>query len=117
MADPQMIVRAIVIWLTLALPAMAQDPNFSGLARLDVAQSQVRDVAGALDVTLYLSQPVPFRVFTLDNPRRLVVDFREVDWRGATREGLLNSDLASDLRFGVLRPGWSIWWLIWPVRW
>jgi N-acetylmuramoyl-L-alanine amidase len=92
------------LWLT-GLPAMAQE--FTGLARLDVAQSQVRDVDGGLEVTLYLSQPVPFRVFTLDAPRRLVLDFREVDWRGATRAGLLNADLASDLRFGSLRPGWS----------
>jgi N-acetylmuramoyl-L-alanine amidase len=90
----------------MSAPAVkAQD--FSGLARLDVAQSQVRDIEGALVVDLYLSQPVPFRVFTLDDPRRLVLDFREVDWRGATRAGLLNSDMASDLRFGALRPGWS----------
>ena len=95
---------SVAIWL--AHPARAQDP-FSGLARLDVAQSQVRDQGDGLSVTLYLSQPVPFRVFTLDAPRRLVLDFREVDWRGATREGLLNADNATDLRFGVLRPGWS----------
>lgn len=95
---------AAVLWLA-GSAVMAQE--FSGLARLDVAQSYVRDVDGGLEVTLYLSQPVPFRVFTLDAPRRLVLDFREVDWRGATRAGLLNADLAHDLRFGVLRPGWS----------
>ncbi len=96
----------LLVWvLVLAGPGRAQD--FSGLARLDVAQSQVRDADGALVVDLYLSQPISFRVFTLDAPRRLVLDFREVDWRGATRAGLLNSDLASDLRFGALRPGWS----------
>ena len=94
-----------ILWL-LAGPLAAQE-GFSGLARLDVAQSQVRDAGGGLEVTLYLSQPVPFRVFTLAAPRRLVLDFREVDWRGATRAGLLNADLASDLRFGLLRPGWS----------
>ena len=85
--------------------ASAQD--FSALARLDPAQSQVRDAGEGLNVTLYLSQPVPFRVFTLDEPRRLVLDFREVDWRGASRAALLNADNASDLRFGALRPGWS----------
>lgn len=90
----------------VAIPLAAQD-QFTGLARLDVAQSQVRDAGAGLAVTLYLSQPVPFRVFTLDDPRRLVLDFREVDWRGATRAGLLNADHATDLRFGILRPGWS----------
>ena len=94
-----------VLALALALPAAAQE--FSGLARLDVAQSQVRDTWGGVELNLFLSQPVPYRVFTLDDPRRLVLDFREVDWRGATRAGLLNADRISDLRFGALRPGWS----------
>ena len=95
----------LLLGLSVAEGAAAQD--FSGLARLDVAQSQVRDTRRGLEVALYLSQPVPFRVFTLEAPRRLVVDFREVDWRGASRAGLLNADRASDLRFGALRPGWS----------
>lgn len=94
---------AVLIWCGAA--AAAQD--FSALARLDVAQSQVRDADGGLMIDLHLSQPVPYRVFTLDEPRRLVMDFREVDWAGASREGLLNADNATDLRFGPLRPGWS----------
>ena len=96
-----------LIALLLGCQALVAQDQFSGLARLDVAQSQVRDLGDGLAVTLYLSQPVPFRVFTLDTPRRLVLDFREVDWRGATRAGLLNADHATDLHFGVLRPGWS----------
>ena len=91
--------------LLLGKSAAAQD--FSALARLDVAQSQVVDEGEGLKLDLYLSQPVPFRVFTLNDPRRLVLDFREVDFRGATRAGMLNADGASDLRFGPLRSGWS----------
>lgn len=98
-------VLGILMALTSSLPGFAQE--FSGLARLDVAQSQVRDSASGITVTLYLSQAVPYRVFTLDAPRRLVVDFREVDFRGASRASLLNADGATDLRFGPLRPGWS----------
>jgi len=99
-------VAALILLLLLAGAAGAQP--FSALARLDVAQSQLRDAdGGGIELTLYLSQPVPYRVFTLDEPRRLVLDFREVDWRGATRAAMLNADGASDLRFGVLRPGWS----------
>lgn len=96
------LIACVVFW---AGAATAQD--FSALARLDVAKSQIRDNGTDLLVDLYLSQPVPYRVFTLDEPRRLVLDFREVDWTGASREGLLNADKASDLRFGPLRPGWS----------
>jgi len=95
---------AILLWCGAAVAAQQ---DFSALARLDVAKSQVYDEGADLVIDLHLSQPVPYRVYTLDEPRRLVMDFREVDWTGASREGLLNADLASDLRFGPLRPGWS----------
>ena len=97
--------RLIALCLMLASPAVAQE--FSALARVDVAQSQLRDDGDGLVLDLYLSLAVPYRVFTLDDPRRVVLDFREVDWRGASRAAMLNADNASDLRFGPLRPGWS----------
>ncbi len=94
---------AALLWL--AGPVLAQ--GFSGLARLDAAQSTVRDAGDALEVQLFLSQAVPYRVFTLTDPARLVLDFREVDFRGATPETMLGARAATDLRFGALRPGWS----------
>lgn len=97
--------RWLVALVLLAGPAVAQD--FSGLARVDMAQSQVRDAGRSLEIDLHLSQTVPYRIFTLDDPRRLVADFKEIDWTGVNRAALDNADLASDLRFGVLRPGWS----------
>uniref|UniRef100_UPI0040487F71 N-acetylmuramoyl-L-alanine amidase n=1 Tax=Yoonia sp. TaxID=2212373 RepID=UPI0040487F71 len=98
-------IRLMILLAWVASPVFAQD--FSALARVDAAKSQVSDLGGGLVVDLYLSQAVPYRVFTLDDPRRLVLDFREVDWRGVSREAMLNADNASDLRFGPLRPGWS----------
>lgn len=98
-------IRAIVTWMILTTSAVAQD--FSGLARVDMGQSQVVDAGQGLQIDLALSQTVPYRVFTLDDPRRLIVDFREVDWTGVSRAALLNADNATDLRFGPLRPGWS----------
>ena len=98
-------IRLMIFLAWVASPVFAQD--FSALARVDAAKSQVSDLGGGLVVDLYLSQAVPYRVFTLDDPRRLVLDFREVDWRGVSREAMLNADNASDLRFGPLRPGWS----------
>jgi len=92
--------------LLLGLSSMACAQEFSGLARLDVAASSVRDSRGGLEVELVLSQVVPWRVFLLDDPRRLVLDFREVDWRGADA-GLIEGERARDLRAGALRPGWS----------
>jgi len=95
---------ALMLWL-IAGWAVAQE--FTGLARLDVTQSRVVEAGEGVEITLYLSQPVPWRVFTLDAPRRLVLDFREVDWRGARPEDLIEGRPASDVRFGALRPGWS----------
>jgi len=94
-----------VIWGLLSADLAAQD--FSGLARIDMQTSQVRDAGQGVQIDLGLSQTVPYRVFTLEDPRRLVLDFREIDWTGVSRDGLLQSTRVSDLRFGALRPGWS----------
>lgn len=98
--------RALIFVLALlAGPIAAQD--FTALARLDMAESAIRDTRSGIEVQLHLSQPVPYRVFTLAEPKRLVVDFREVDWRGVSREALLQGARALDVRFGTLKPGWS----------
>lgn len=98
--------KAIVCAAIVAVaPVTAQE--FSALARLDVVQSGAQDAFRRTVVDLYLSQPVPYRVFTLDDPRRLVLDFREVDFRGADAAAFRGSDRIDDARFGPLRPGWS----------
>ena len=85
----------------------SQAQELSGLARLDVSQSGARDGFSTTTVDLYLSQSVPFRVFSLDDPGRFVVDFREVDFRGVDKAAYTRSDAFTDARFGALRPGWS----------
>lgn len=98
-----------VLMVMLAMwPVVGRAQELSGLARVEVGHSQISDTwGGGLSVELALSQGVPFRVYTLDAPRRLVMDFREVDWTGVTKAVLLNADRASDVRFGAFRPGWS----------
>ena len=91
--------------LLLGAPVAAQD--FTGLARLDVTNSAVTSIRRGVSFDLYLSQAVPYRVFVLDEPRRLVMDFREIDWSGVEEAPFIQSDLIEDVRFGALRPGWS----------
>lgn len=87
---------------------VAQAQDLSGLARVEVGHSQFTDRwGGGVELRLGLTQGVPFRSYTLVEPARLVLDFREVDWRGVSKEVLLNADGISDLRFGGVRPGWS----------
>lgn len=81
--------------------------SFTALARVDPEQSRIRDRKGGLEVTLALSQGVPYRIFRLDAPRRVVIDFREADWSGVAAESLLRSDLVREVSMGPFRPGWS----------
>ncbi|SEO69254.1 N-acetylmuramoyl-L-alanine amidase [Salinihabitans flavidus] len=102
------IICAVFLWGCAAFfdPASAQD--FSALARLDADRSTISDARrGGVRISLSLSQGVPWRVFTLDDPRRLVLDFREVEWAGASPESLDQSEAVSALRMGAFRPGWS----------
>ena len=97
---------ALLSALFLTSTAMAQD--FSGLARIDANKSQLSDARrGGVSLELALSQGVPWRIFQLDDPRRLVLDFREVDWRGFDGAELGQVKGVADLRYGQFRPGWS----------
>ena len=100
------LIVSIMMW-ACACCAVAQD--LSGLARVDVANSGITEGwFGRTTLTLSLSQGVPFRVFVLDNPARLVADFREVDFEGVSGRALLQgADGVSAVRFGAFRPGWS----------
>lgn len=93
-----------LIWL-LATAAWAQ--GFSGLARIDTEASRVRDAGQGAEMTLGLSQGVPYRLFTLDGPPRLVLDFQEVDWTGLTADKLVQGGQITAAQFGTYVPGWS----------
>ncbi|MGH1459548.1 MAG: N-acetylmuramoyl-L-alanine amidase [Paracoccaceae bacterium] len=103
----------VVLALDPARGAAQQDPSpqsppaFSALARAEPGGSQIRDTWGGLEIALRLSQGVPYRLFSLDNPPRLVMDFREVDWSALRSDTLLNADRALAVRMGGFRPGWS----------
>ncbi len=86
----------------------ASAQQLQALARVNVAESAIVDTrGGGIDIHLALSQPVPFRLFTLDDPLRLVLDFQEVDWQGFDENQILKTEKVADVRYGVFRPGWS----------
>ncbi len=80
--------------------------ELSALARLEAGRSQIVDRGAGLELELMLSQPVPWRVRVLDDPMRLVLDFREVDWAGLAQMPVRSEQIGA-LRAGVFRPGWS----------
>ncbi len=102
-----------VLLLLLAWPALADNGGRSALATVDLTQSSLtaegrdRGKPRPMELRLTLSQPVPYRVYFLDGPPRLVVDFREIDFSGTEAEALPGRDLVPALRWGRFRPGWS----------
>lgn len=100
------LVAALAGLVLLAVPLSAQ--QLSALARLDVAGSRISQrLSGDVDIVLALSQAVPWRLFTLKDPTRLVVDFRKVDFPVLDRRQLNAGDAVTFVRTGIFRPGWS----------
>lgn len=108
---------ALVLML-LALPALAEGPMRegavrAGLARVDLAHSAItaqgrdRGRPRPLELQLTISQPVPYRVYFLDGPPRMVVDFRQIDFSGIDAQDLPGVELVAALRWGRFRQGWS----------
>ena len=102
-------IRAALLSIALCLGSatyvVAQE--FTALARLDANASRITTKGGAYRLDLVLTQGVPYRVYTLSDPARLVLDFREVDWRGASEAALLSGRNARGVQFGGFRQGWS----------
>ncbi|WP_460275440.1 N-acetylmuramoyl-L-alanine amidase [Celeribacter sp. ULVN23_4] len=115
--------RAVVLKLVLAvllvcglLAARADAQGMQGtqgaqgltaLARAESSASALVDLGDSIEMQLHLSQPVPFRIFTLDDPRRMVVDFSEVDWTGFDTSEFDTAEGISAVRVGGFTPGWS----------
>ena len=97
------LIRSLLVLLFLALPAAAQE--LSALAKVNPMRSGIVATGAGLELRLDLSQPVPWRLRLMDNPPRLVIDAREVDWKGAEALAVVRPGVS--LRAGRFRPGWS----------
>ena len=97
--------------LALCAPAAAEE------ARLNAgASSVVRAPTGwwqrafgpqPLELRLVLDRPVPWRVFLVGDPARLVVDVKGVDLRGVDPSALFGEEILPAIRWGAFRQGWS----------
>ncbi|PWL36041.1 N-acetylmuramoyl-L-alanine amidase [Marivita sp. XM-24bin2] len=92
-----------VLSLFVAGSVVAQD--LGALARFEAGE--ITDRWRGTEVRLELSQGVPWRLFTLTAPNRLVLDFREVQWGDADPVAINTSDRIATVRMGGYRPGWS----------
>lgn len=97
----------LALGLVIAMSGVLWAQGFGGLARVDATRSLISGDGGGARLDLHLSQGVPYRVFTLDGPPRLVLDFKEVDWTGLKAGDLNQNEQISDVKFGTYVPGWS----------
>lgn len=93
-------IRWLLSFLFIANLATAQ-------VTVDPERTSVSDGWWTLKVAMGLDRITPYRVFTLDDPRRLVLDLEGASFAGLDGAAVLSGDRATDVRFGPLRPGWS----------
>lgn len=100
---------ALLLAVFLSLPGAAGAEELSAMARLDAKASAITaegETGQDVVVALAISQPVPWRVRLLDNPPRLILDVREVDWSPIAQVPQSAPQIAG-LRAGIFRAGWS----------
>lgn len=76
------------------------------LAAAEARRFALSQDAAAADLAIGVAGRADFRVFTLADPPRVVVDFRDLDL-AAPHPGPAGPGLVAALRFGLFRPGWS----------
>lgn len=95
----------LVTLVLTALPLAAQD--MFARARLIGLESGIVADGRDFDLTLALSRAVPFRAFTLSEPNRLILDFREVSWGGLDKSAFTASGAVTEVQAGRYQAGWS----------
>ncbi len=87
---------AAVTWT--AMPAAADRlPVISG-ARVGLHPNATR-------LVFELDRTVPYKIFTLSDPFRVVIDFPEVSWQVPAARMRASTGLVSGFRFGLFQPG------------
>lgn len=89
---------AVRLWIALAAlwlaGSAAQAQVVATSARLGEHPEHTRFV-------LELSESVEYRLFMLDDPRRIIVELPEIDWRLAPKAGIKGAGLVKSYRYGV----------------
>lgn len=99
--------RAVLIIAVLFLGAPAVAQTLGASARVLPEGSTLTGNRRGTELQLALSQAVPFRVFTLDDPMRVVMDFRTVDFSALPTDFNDARHVESVAMGGASSPGWS----------
>ena len=100
-------IRAVLILALLCLGAPIAAQTLGASARALPDGSSLTGNRRGTELQLALSQAVPFRVFTLTDPMRVVVDFRTVDFSALPEDFDDARDVERVQMGGASTPGWS----------
>jgi len=92
-----------VLAFILSLVALAQP----GLAKPSVTAARIGQHPDMTRFVLELSEAPAYRIFTLPDPFRVVIDLPELDWRLPADQVPRGAGGIEDLRFGLFAPGTS----------
>lgn len=81
-----------------ALPAAADPLPVISSARVGLHPETTR-------LVFEMDRAVPYKIFTLSDPFRVVIDFPEVSWRVPDKRMRASVGLVSGFRFGLFQPG------------
>jgi N-acetylmuramoyl-L-alanine amidase len=86
---------------------LAQE-EYSVLSRFIPNGSYARDVVfSGTEIRIQHTQGVPFRIYTLNAPKRLIVEFNSVIFAGFEEAMFSRSQSITGVRAGALKSGWS----------
>lgn len=75
------------------------------LAGEQIEGLRLTDEASRTRITLDLSSTLPYSIFSLADPYRIVIDLPEVAWSAKSRAANSHTGLVSGYRFGLFQPG------------
>ena len=96
----------LVIWATLFFCVLA--PTTAPATDLTISSARIGVHPDATRFVLESSGPIPYRIFALSEPHRIVIDLPEVYWRVDLNETDViaqSTGVVSNFRYGLFRPG------------
>lgn len=101
------VMRALYFVIALLMAAVVVPPSSSALAdKLPlVSAARVGVHPDATRLVFEIDQSVPYKIFTLADPFRVVIDFPEISWKVPQKRMRASVGLVSGFRFGLFQPG------------
>ena len=98
-------ISALALVLCLAQPAPGQAQNLR--AQVVPEFSEIRDRGRAVEITLGMTQAVPYRLRLVNDPVALQLEFQDAGLAGLTQEAISRSDEVQDVFSETIAAGWT----------